>query len=947
MANKKIIKRNSGPLTYKIPFMEKVKGNTNKYDVGGFLAKFNTNLGNVMGGNKLVGTPAGSAINVLGSTAGQLGGTLIGGGLESDTGGAVTSIGGALGTAAGAVNPLLGGIISAGTGILGGLTTRAFGSKLNNDEINKIKASNLAMNQLQVDSSSNDAVMNQWNSTDFGENFTRGDIGKDGWFSNKARNKYNTLKQEQDAARGRALLALSNGANNADSNLDMSAFSNYAAFGGPLELGSGAIGYKFGNEYLNNQKMSAIAKQRLTSLPNSFQALPEMNTHNAFAEGGWLGTGINEDVATAASFLPVVGTVMDGAEFINDPSWENAGWFLGGLASDIFTGGASRAALKGVKLARRAAKAAKALKVKRLEAALRRGNQSYSTSMRAYRKAEAAESKANKDMLNGIGKFAGYLSVDVLQNHIQQNTKAFGGPINIISNTPMTPFGNRFGNGGSIHINPANRGKFNATKQRTGKSTEELTHSKNALTRKRAIFAQNASHWHDLGGVLQGNGADWSTGMTLINNGGTHEQNPNEGVQMGVDDQGTPNLVEQGEVKWNNYIFSNRMTIKESLLEKVSLPTSLANHTFASAAESLGKESKERPNDPISQKGLNSMLGRLAAIQEIVRQKEQSKQLKQQAQLKNNNKYEGGGPLRDNDSNQSFFRSYYSDNAVDNPLQNNLDSPLLPTIDKTSSNQGLADLRYVPAIGSGLSVLSDALGWTNTPDYSNADLILKAGNNLKNVSYTPIGNYLTYTPFDRNFYTNKLQAQANATRRAIIDQSGGNRVNAVAGMLAADYNAQSKLGDLFRQAEEYNQGLKERVQTFNRGTNQFNSEASLKAQMANQANDRIRYEAAVQAAKVREEEDARIMAQRSANLSNFLQNMGDIGVDAYNRNDRNALIKSGYFGALNTAMLQNSGMSRTDKINYLKSLGWTDEEVKKAGFAYGGKLKIKKRGLTY
>lgn len=43
--------------------------------------------------------------------------------------------------------------------------------------------------------------------------------------------------------------------------------------------------------------------------------------------------------------------------------------------------------------------------------------------------------------------------------------------------------------GGSIHINPANRGKFNATKARTGKTTEELTHSKNPLTRKRAIFA--------------------------------------------------------------------------------------------------------------------------------------------------------------------------------------------------------------------------------------------------------------------------------------------------------------------------------------------------------------------------------------------------------------------------------------------------------------------------
>lgn len=47
-----------------------------------------------------------------------------------------------------------------------------------------------------------------------------------------------------------------------------------------------------------------------------------------------------------------------------------------------------------------------------------------------------------------------------------------------------------------IHIKEKNRGKFNATKERTGKSTEELTHSKNPLTRKRAIFAQNAKSWN-------------------------------------------------------------------------------------------------------------------------------------------------------------------------------------------------------------------------------------------------------------------------------------------------------------------------------------------------------------------------------------------------------------------------------------------------------------------
>jgi hypothetical protein len=47
-----------------------------------------------------------------------------------------------------------------------------------------------------------------------------------------------------------------------------------------------------------------------------------------------------------------------------------------------------------------------------------------------------------------------------------------------------------------IKIKPENRGKFNATKKRTGKTTEELTHSKNPTTRKRAIFAQNASKWN-------------------------------------------------------------------------------------------------------------------------------------------------------------------------------------------------------------------------------------------------------------------------------------------------------------------------------------------------------------------------------------------------------------------------------------------------------------------
>ena len=50
-----------------------------------------------------------------------------------------------------------------------------------------------------------------------------------------------------------------------------------------------------------------------------------------------------------------------------------------------------------------------------------------------------------------------------------------------------------------IHINPENKGKFTATKKRTGKSTSELLHSPNKKTRARANFARMAKRgWKPL-----------------------------------------------------------------------------------------------------------------------------------------------------------------------------------------------------------------------------------------------------------------------------------------------------------------------------------------------------------------------------------------------------------------------------------------------------------------
>ena len=114
-------------------------------------------------------------------------------------------------------------------------------------------------------------------------------------------------------------------------------------------------------------------------------------------------------------------------------------------------------------------------------------------------------------------------------------------------------------------------------------------------------------------------GGDWTNGVTIIGEGGTHETNPYDGVQVGVDDRGVPNLVEEGEVIFNDYVYSNRLKPTEKQLEEVGLCPSLEGKSFADIAKIISTESEERPNDPISKNGLIDGMMKLQAIQEDIR----------------------------------------------------------------------------------------------------------------------------------------------------------------------------------------------------------------------------------------------------------------------------------------------------------------------------------------
>ena len=782
MAKRKVIRKSNRPFTYNPHYyswggdFKNALGGTKPFDLKGTFS----------GGN-VAGMLKGGLASGIGSAVGSIAGGAISGGLESGAGSAISNIGGTIGGAVSAVNPVLGGIISAGTGIIGGLTNRMFGSKLNKEKITEVEGSNKAINTVMVDSSSADSIEDQWANQDFGADFSKSDIGKDGWFSNKAKRKYKALKKQQDIARNRALTSYENAAEAADTQLDLNAMASFAAFGGPLGIwggyGNGAIGYELAKENLGIEALNAANKGRLTSLPNSFES-PELNT---------------------------------------------------------------------------------------------------------------------------------------------------------------------FAKGGKIHIKPSKKGTFTAAAKKHGKSVQSfasqvLANKENyspAMVKK-ANFARNAAKWHSFGGDLNTNGADFSNGQTIVGNGGTHEENPMEGVPMGMDAERNPNLVEQGEVIFNDYVFSNRLFADGSLLESFNLPKSYDGHSFAAIAEKLGDESKERPNDPISKRGLMSSMSRLQQAQEMVRQKNQKGQEGVQyahggrigtlfdglGQYPNhlliinddsvpedtmfdpiNNRYVFTG-YQDSDTkplNRGFGPGITpSGKWVEEPkymaraaakragydVGSSLDdynkNPIKAPEKKKSAASKLLDatnLRYAPVVGAAIGLGQNLF---SRPDYTSADAILEAANQAGNytpIGYTPIGNYLQYRPFDRNFYLNKLNAQAGATRRAIMNTTSPSRG---AALLAADYNAQGRLGDLARQAEEYNLAQRQAVETFNRGTDQTNAEMGLKAAMANQEAAlkarSSRLSGVAQAMAVRDAVDARRGASMSANLTNFFNSLGDIGREEYSRN---------------------------------------------------------------
>lgn len=256
------------------------------------------------------------------------------------------------------------------------------------------------------------------------------------------------------------------------------------------------------------------------------------------------------------------------------------------------------------------------------------------------------------DLANGnmgaidYGFMTDYLNMKNSQAQAKNNTVGYLGNI---PSEPMT-----FADGGGIHIAKSKEGTYKAAADRRGISMSELADRIKAnpenyspALRKKANFYNNfARHKKSdggnllignngdtlfaLGGDMQTNGGDFGSELSHIDAGGTHEQNPNEGVQYGVAPDNSPNLVEEGETvfKDEDYVFSNRIHPKKEVLKKFHMYSKGGKLTYADVSKRLEKEAKERPNDPISKASLKDMLTMLMDAQEQQKAEEEAKEAK-------------------------------------------------------------------------------------------------------------------------------------------------------------------------------------------------------------------------------------------------------------------------------------------------------------------------------
>ena len=343
------------------------------------------------------------------------------------------------------------------------------------------------------------------------------------------------------------------------------------------------------------------------------------------------------------------------------------------------------------------------------------------------------------------------------------------------------------------------------------------------------------------GGPLFNHGGDWSNGLTFINEGGLHEDNPLGGVPVGIDSNFTPNLVEEGEIIWNDYVFSNRLKPTKKQLETLGFDSKYEVYTFAKIVEDVQKASAENPLDKISTDTLNENLMYLMTMQEDIRMKKEAKKNKFKYGGKFGNVFEGPGEEANLLTGTTDLVGSYIDalpwwsTALTLPeakeIARTVDTALNPQETNTTTPWWQSAMRYASPALHGILLANNL----QKPDYSDEQALMRKASSMTRGSHTPIGTTLDLDLMDRNVYTNPILANAAANRRAIQQGSTDPR----AALLVNNYITNNALGMADIQGIQANNEIKSKEAQFDLTKRQANAELALRDLAMDQQADQI------------------------------------------------------------------------------------------------------------
>jgi phage gp36-like protein len=144
---------------------------------------------------------------------------------------------------------------------------------------------------------------------------------------------------------------------------------------------------------------------------------------------------------------------------------------------------------------------------------------------------------------------------------------------------------------------------------------------------KEGGYVQTNGLNNTLNNYLNNNMKQYARGgdLTRFDEGGTHEQNPNGGIQQGQAPDGSTNTVEQGETKKGDFIYSDRISLNKDLVKQFNLPAYAANKSVSDASKAIDNKFKDR-HDRYAQETKSTLLDRLSQAQEYVKDQQKSEQ---------------------------------------------------------------------------------------------------------------------------------------------------------------------------------------------------------------------------------------------------------------------------------------------------------------------------------